>query len=212
MTSSSRSSLREGFVVVQDDLELSDLELSPEDKKALREMSERPTGPTGSPEDDQLNFFEFWMWLLVLGPVILLLVLGAARKKGRPRQLAEEVTEDEFIDRVMAAEEPVLVHFHDPWHVGDQINIAQVEKLALRSEGRFRVATIDVEANPAVLAMYDDFEAPALMLFIDGERVYHCEGLFDEVDVYEEVVATIRRLRPGWVRDLPATTSDAENG
>ena len=77
--------------------------------------------------------------------------------------------------------------------LGDQINLAQVEKIAVKADGRFRCGFVDVEANPAVLEMYDNLEPPALMLFIDGERVFHVEGLFDAIEVYEEVIEILRK-------------------
>ena len=143
--------------------------------------------------ESQDGFFSGILWLLVLGPAVIALAIAIYNKKSK--QTVEEFGADEFEEAVLRSELPVLVHFYRSWSIGDQVMIAQVEKLATQTGGEFRVGFVDVEKDPSVLELYSHIEPPALLLFAGGRRVFHCEGVFDEADVMTEVHDAIERWR-----------------
>lgn len=157
--------------------------MAQEDKEAARGASHH--------EKAQEQFFSktFWFWITV--PFAATILIALSRKK--PKRTIREYTPEAFDAEIIATGRPFLVHFYRQWSIGDQVMIAQVERIARGAQGFFEVGWVDVEKYPELLARYAKVEGPALLAFAGGKKIFHCEGVFDEADVRKDVIDALER-------------------
>lgn len=79
------------------------------------------------------------------------------------------VTDASFKAEVLDSEVPVLVDFWAAWCSPCKMIAPIVEDLANEYEGRFKVAKMDVDANPVTPGMFGIMSIPTLMIFRRGE-------------------------------------------
>ena len=128
-------------------------------------------------------------WIVV--PIIVLVTLAILKRKRR-EFFVPKVAQDDFNDFVLESPVPVLIHFHDPGHIGDQCMIAQVERLGRRAINDFGVGFVNVDETPDILTQFAPIKPPCLKLFVDGQVQRTFEGILDEVDIYHAVMDTLR--------------------
>jgi thioredoxin 1 len=79
------------------------------------------------------------------------------------------VADDTFDERVLRAEEPVVVDFWAPWcHPCDAVTRV-LEELEAESSGRVAFAKLDIDTSPAIAGRYDVLSIPTVMVFERGE-------------------------------------------
>ncbi len=89
-----------------------------------------------------------------------------------------EVTDATFAAEVLGAgPTPVLVDCWAAWCGPCRMIAPTIDQLAAESAGRYRVAKLDVDANPRTAAAYHIDGIPALLLFKDGRLVDQMVGL-----------------------------------
>jgi len=99
-----------------------------------------------------------------------------------------DVTDQDFEDRVLKSEEPVLVDFWAEWCVPCHMVSPVVEEIGQEKGESLRVAKLNIDENPEVTRLYGVMSIPTLMLFKGGEekaRVVGARGkeaLLKEID------------------------------
>jgi len=99
-----------------------------------------------------------------------------------------DVTDQDFEERVLKSEEPVLVDFWAEWCVPCHMVSPVVEEIGQEKGESLRVAKLNIDENPEFTRRYGVMSIPTLMLFKDGEekaRVVGARGkeaLLREID------------------------------
>ena len=92
------------------------------------------------------------------------------------RSHALQVTDATFDAEVAAHPGVVMVDFGADWCPPCRLIAPVVEQLAAEYAGRARVATLDVDANPATMARFNVRSLPTLLFFRDGQVVDRVVG------------------------------------
>ena len=99
-----------------------------------------------------------------------------------------DVTDQDFEERVLKSDEPVLVDFWAEWCVPCHMVSPVVEEIGQEKGETLRVAKLNIDENPEVTRRYGVMSIPTLMLFEGGEekaRVVGARGkeaLLREID------------------------------
>ncbi len=89
---------------------------------------------------------------------------------------AIEITDDNFDAQAMQSALPVLIDFTATWCPPCRAIAPHVEAIANAYEGRVRVGTCDVDANPELTAKLDVRSMPTLIMFKQGQVVGQIVG------------------------------------
>ena len=87
-----------------------------------------------------------------------------------------EVTEDNWDDKVLNADVPVLVDFWAEWCGPCKMIAPAVHELALEYDGQLNVGKLDVDSSPNIAMKYGIRSIPALIFFKDGQPVHQIVG------------------------------------
>ena len=79
------------------------------------------------------------------------------------------VTENNFQQEVLEANQPVLVDFTAVWCGPCKMLETVVKELAAEWDGTAKVVKLDVDTNASVAMQYQVMGVPTLMLFVNGE-------------------------------------------
>lgn len=112
------------------------------------------------------------------------------------------VTESSFEYDVIAYSQntPVVVDFWADWCKPCKVLTPFLEKLAEEADGRFRLAKVDVDANPNLALRFSVRSIPTVMAFSQGKKVSDFTGLIPE----HRVIEFINNILPPSPSDLLA--------
>ena len=106
-------------------------------------------------------------------------------------KLIVELTEENFQQEVLDAQEVVLVDYWAPWCGPCQRIAPIVEELAAENAGRLKVGKVNVDEQPGLAAQYGINSIPTLMLFKNGEVVQTLIGLQPKARLQEAINAAV---------------------
>ena len=95
----------------------------------------------------------------------------ASRRSGREayEQIVQVTTAQEFADRVLGADKPVLVDFYATWCVPCQQLAPTIGELADEYKGRAEFVKVDVDKSPELTARYRVSASPTVVVFRGGK-------------------------------------------
>jgi thioredoxin 1 len=90
--------------------------------------------------------------------------------------LIGDVTDQDFDERVLKSDTPVLVDFWAEWCVPCHMVSPVVEEIGREKGERLRVAKLNIDENPEMTRRYGVMSIPTLLLFKDGEAAARVVG------------------------------------
>jgi thioredoxin 1 len=90
--------------------------------------------------------------------------------------LIGDVTDQDFEERVLGSERPVLVDFWAEWCVPCHMVSPVVEEIGRDKGEDLQVAKLNIDENPDVTRRFGVMSIPTLMLFKDGKEIARVVG------------------------------------
>lgn len=90
--------------------------------------------------------------------------------------LIGDITDQDFEERVLKSQTPVLVDFWAEWCVPCHMVSPVVEEIGREKAEALQVAKLNIDENPQVTRRYGIMSIPTLMLFKDGRDVARVVG------------------------------------
>jgi thioredoxin 1 len=87
-----------------------------------------------------------------------------------------DLTTDDFDERVLRADRPVLVDFWAEWCPPCKMIAPILEQIEVEYAGRLTVAKLNGDDHPEIAARYGVLGFPTLTLYRDGEAVHQIVG------------------------------------
>ncbi|MDQ3706931.1 MAG: thioredoxin [Chloroflexota bacterium] len=88
----------------------------------------------------------------------------------------EIITDNEFQNRVLEAESPVVVDFWAPWCGPCRMVSPIVEELSNEYSGKVRFAKMNTDDNEATATQYGIWSIPTLIIFKEGKEINRLVG------------------------------------
>jgi len=131
--------------------------------------------------------------LLVYAPAGALIgaLIGALAAAG-PKEVQAIAGHQEFDQKVLSSEAPVLVDFHAEWCGACKQLAPTIESLTAEFAGKILVVKIDVDQAPQLASRYRIRALPTVLLFVDGQEVRRWIGVYPGDDYRKSLEAALR--------------------
>ncbi|WP_017323968.1 thioredoxin [Synechococcus sp. PCC 7336] len=107
-----------------------------------------------------------------------------------------ELTDNTFATEVLDNALPVLVEFWAPWCASCRAISPVIDELAMKFDGRLKVAAMDIEEYEEVATEYNISTIPTLAIFQNGREVERIQGLQSKKVITDKIVAAIDSSAP----------------
>lgn len=101
------------------------------------------------------------------------------------------VTDDNFKERVIDSEVPVLVDFWAEWCGPCRAVAPVLEEIALEYEGKLIVAKLNVDENPKTTHDFGIRSIPTMIIFKDGKPKNHITGALPKGQIVDMIDETL---------------------
>lgn len=106
-------------------------------------------------------------------------------------ELIDNVSDTNFADAVLNANQPVLVDFSAQWCGPCRSLAAIVDALAEQYAGSARIMKVNVDDNPQLVERYRVQAIPTLILFRDGEEKQRLVGVVRQQEIAQAIDAQV---------------------
>ncbi len=94
--------------------------------------------------------------------------------------MVTDISDNDFEQRVIKANLPVLLDFWAPWCVPCKMVAPIVDKLSHKYDGRMKFFKINIDDNPRTPSRFQVMSIPSLMIFKNGQVVETVVGAVPE--------------------------------
>ena len=119
------------------------------------------------------------------------LIIGKGGNGAKPADsdLIKETTTQNFRADVMETSRsvPVLVDFWAPWCGPCQMIAPLLNEIAKEGDGRFRIAKVNVDDEPALMQRFGIRGIPALLFFSGGELRHQIAGAVSKKTIVDKL-------------------------
>jgi len=91
-----------------------------------------------------------------------------------------DISDNDFEQRVIKSNLPVLLDFWAPWCVPCKMVAPIVDKLSHKYDGRMKFFKINIDDNPRTPSRFQVMSIPSLMIFKNGQVVETVVGAVPE--------------------------------
>ena len=118
------------------------------------------------------------------------LTVGAAgAQDSKPAVVTDQTFEREVLQ---ASGQPVLVDYWAPWCGPCRMIAPVLDQLAAESQGRYRIAKLNVDENPHIASRYQIASIPTMLIFKDGKIVDRMIGVQSKQAIAERLRVAVR--------------------
>jgi thioredoxin 1 len=82
--------------------------------------------------------------------------------------MAITVTDQDFEEKVLKSEKPVLVDFWAEWCGPCHMVAPVLEEIANEQSDKLTIAKLDIDENPDIARRFGILSIPSMLLFVDG--------------------------------------------
>ena len=105
--------------------------------------------------------------------------------------MAQMINQNEFEEKVLKADKPVLVDFYADWCGPCKMMIPILDQLSAEKAEQIEIYKINVDENPDVAREYRVMSIPNMILFKDGEAALNLVGALSKKDLWAKVEAAL---------------------